>query len=73
MWSVKWLTVFESLETEAVLRPSKMEAKVLKLPMLKHSFAVSIQYSAIRILSFFTPCCKSSKTVTTDLIELKSS
>lgn len=63
---VKWLfslnnsglTVFLSLERGDMLSPAMMAIKELKLPMLKHSRAVSIQNSTTLTRCFFLACWK---------------
>lgn len=63
---VKWLfslnnsglTVFLSLERGDMLSPAMMAINELKLPMLKHSRAVSIQNSTTLTRCFFLACWK---------------
>lgn len=63
--SIKNLTVFLSLATGDIFKPAMMAIKELKLPMLKHSLAASIQYSTTRTLLFFFGICsmKNDKSV----------
>lgn len=51
------LTVFLSLDMGDMLRPAMIAIRELKLPMLKHSRAASIQYSMTLTRSFFLTCC----------------
>jgi len=53
------LTVFFKRDIGDILRPAMIAIKELKLPMLKHSRAVSIQYSMTRTRCFFFACWKS--------------
>lgn len=55
------LTVFLSLPIGARFRPAIMAIRLLKLPMLKHSRAVSIQYSIMRTRCFFLGYCEIQK------------
>lgn len=50
------LTVFFKRDIGDMLRPAMIAIKELKLPMLKHSRAVSIQYSTTRTRCFFFAC-----------------
>jgi hypothetical protein len=51
------LTVFFNLDMGDMLRPAMIAMRELKLPMLKHSRAASIQYSITFTRSFFLTCC----------------
>lgn len=56
-------TVFFSLEIGDMLRPAIIAIKLLKLPILNDSRAVSIQNSIIRTRCFFFGCCEEKKNV----------
>ena len=55
------LTVFFSRDIGDMFNPAIIAMRELKLPMLKHSLAVSIQYSITRTRCFFLTCCKNKE------------
>lgn len=52
------LTVFFRRDIGDMFKPAMIAIRELKLPMLKHSRAVSIQYSITRTRCFFFGCWK---------------
>lgn len=62
------LTVFFRRDMGDMFKPAMIAIRELKLPMLKHSRAVSIQYSTTRTRCFFFACYK---TVGTFLIKYR--
>ena len=52
------LTVFFRRDMGDMFKPAMIAIRELKLPMLKHSRAVSIQYSTTRTRCFFFACYK---------------
>lgn len=60
--NIDFLTVFLSRDIGDILRPAIIAIKLLKLPMLNDSRAVSIQNSIILALCFFFGCCKKENT-----------
>lgn len=55
------LTVFFNRDIGDIFRPAMIAISELKLPILKHSRAVSIQYSTTRTRCFFFACCDTHK------------
>lgn len=56
--NAKFHTVFFNLATGDIFNPAMIAISELKFPILKHSLAVSIQYSITRTRCFFFTCCK---------------